>query len=158
MNAIVTGSHAYGKPRPDSDVDVVVLVTEDDKMLLVGLAAIADPKAGFKTKRLCEHNLEGDYAGVGANAAVLRFGILNLLITTDPLSFEVWRRGTEQLIAHKQKTGQPVSREVAVQHLKNLREHCGVAIQEPQVNQAVEEVADEGSDPYPIHEAETDLY
>lgn len=32
MNAFITGSHAYGTPREDSDIDLVVLV-EDESTL-----------------------------------------------------------------------------------------------------------------------------
>lgn len=36
--SFVTGSHAYGTPDEESDVDLVILVTEDDLMILRKLA------------------------------------------------------------------------------------------------------------------------
>ena len=126
MNAIITGSRAYGNPRPDSDIDLVVLMSPDDYMNLMGFA-IMEKNVDSNIK-----DSETEY-GIGANSAVLRFGQLNLLVTVDPLQFEVWRRGTEQLKQYRTQMNKPVSRELAVSHLTNLRKHCGVRNPEPKI-------------------------
>lgn len=123
MNAIVTGSRAYGNPRPDSDIDLVVLVSEDDMMNLVGVAG----KVHIEEKM----DEPQQRYGMGANAAVLRFGQLNLLVTTDPLQFEVWRRGTEAMKRYVQ-THERLSRGQAIDYLQALRQHCGVSCDEPE--------------------------
>lgn len=84
----ITGSRAYGYPREDSDVDLVVGVSGDDAM------------------ELWKHGSSGE--------ASCRFGKLNLITfhldsSTGPDRFKEWRRVHDSLVARK-----PVTREEAV--------------------------------------------
>lgn len=122
MNAIVTGSRVYGEPTDKSDIDLVILVSEDDMMNLVGVASMQERQRDSKEPT-------PDY-GIGAMATSLRFGMLNLIVTTDPLQFEVWRRGTKVIKDYRDDHG-PVSRARAKLLLSALRLHCGVMTIEP---------------------------
>ena len=104
MHSFITGSRAYGTPRPDSDIDLVVLVSPDD---LAKLVELSDKQSDF-----------GHPGGVHyEDGCCLRFGPLNLICVTYPLHFETWKKGTEELVYKK-----PVTREVAVETLKRYRQ------------------------------------
>lgn len=102
VKALLTGSYAYGTPTKDSDIDLVVLMTEDT------------------LRELIKHNdneLREDldnYEPLGAN---LKFGKLNLIAVTEYGLFKVWEQGTQHLIDRR-----PVSRDEAVEYLSGLRE------------------------------------
>lgn len=89
----ITGSHAYGTPHEDSDIDLVVLVDGDDSVLLC---------------KYSEDQKEGDYH-------TFRYGKLNLILIVDPVRYETWAGGTEQL-----KLMKPVTREYAVEFFQTL--------------------------------------
>ncbi len=96
MRSFLTGSRAYGTPRVDSDIDLVVLVSQDDANVLW-------------------HN-NGDSslpASQNFDAPTLRFGDLNLIAIIDDedgrKQFEIWRDVTEAL---KQRA--PVTKEEAI--------------------------------------------
>lgn len=100
MTAVVTGSRAYGDPRPDSDVDLVVLCSEVDIALLRELA-------------------DGQEAGPrhpsgGPDDASLRFGRLNLIAVASPKRFEQWRLDTALLRLRAEREGRRLTREEAV--------------------------------------------
>ncbi len=123
MNAIVTGSQVYGTPRRDSDVDLVMLVSQDDLLLLKRLGMVAE-KATTGT--------DSDPGTVGTDhglSASIRFGDLNLIATTCPIAFAVWQRGTEYLKRH-----QPNSRELAVAYFRDLRRHHGLQVAGPKTH------------------------
>src|ERR1700731_342638 len=87
LRSFVTGSHAYGIPNEDSDVDLVVLVTEKDmERLMASCPDLSD--------------VDKEYMS-GAYTQSLRFGKLNLLVCTDERAFDVWRRGTRLLKKQK---------------------------------------------------------
>lgn len=103
MLSFLTGSRAYGTPRPDSDIDLVVYVTSEDLSKLIELS---DKVSEF-----------GAPGGVHyEDGCCLRFGPLNLICVTSEQHFNTWKKGTEELVAKK-----PVTREVAVETLKRLR-------------------------------------
>lgn len=93
MTAFLTGSHVYGTPHQDSDVDLVVLIDSD------------------QLDQLLSKNYEP--ANYGATAASMRFGELNLICLADANEFEAWRQATNQLKARK-----PVTRDEAVALIK----------------------------------------
>lgn len=97
MNAFITGSHAYGTPREDSDVDLVVLVDDDT------IAKLTELNGG-----------EVGHSG-GPESASLRFGALNLILHSNPAMFEAWQAGTASL-----KRRKPVTRDEAVALIKAL--------------------------------------
>jgi len=91
MRAFITGSRRYGTPRPDSDVDLVVLLEGSAHDLLMQLGT-TEP--------------DNPYAQV-------RFGVLNIITLQDADEFERWRQVTEEL-----ERRAPVTREEAVAALK----------------------------------------
>lgn len=68
MNAFLTGSHAYGIPRPDSDIDIVMLV--DDELYKL---------------------LNATYTGP------IKDGKVNLIPFTNKIRYECWLKATEYL-------------------------------------------------------------
>lgn len=94
FSAFLTGSQVYGVPTEKSDVDMVVLVSEKDRGILL---ANADP---------------------GTNKIV--YGKLNLIILSKDKAeeveqFHLWRKGTEDLIAKR-----PVTRQFAIDYLDEI--------------------------------------
>ncbi len=92
MRSFMTGSRVYGTPRPDSDVDLVVLVSPED-------AAI-----------LGDNNQD-----TRGSAQTLQYGNLNLIALIDDVDgngrkqFDIWRTVTDSLIKRA-----PVTKEEAV--------------------------------------------
>ena len=107
--AFVTGSYAYGVPGPDSDVDLVVLVTQADLDRLV---------AAVKQER---HPQDQNYLIAGGTS--LRFGMLNLICCTNKAYYDVWLEGTKKL-----KKQAPVSRDFAVNFMARLRNKAGFSV------------------------------
>ena len=94
MESILTGSHVYGLPRQDSDLDMVVLIEKNEDYFL--LSRIADNPLHNQTPSA--------YNGVS-----LRYGKLNIIaVLKDRKVFEAWKRGTEFL-----KSIRPVTKEQA---------------------------------------------
>lgn len=100
--AFLTGSRAYGNPREDSDVDLVILTNTAS---LIALERVSDPNPPPKQ---C-----GDSAYEGRH---LVFGKLNLIVTTEPEMYGAWLEGTIKLMEEA-----PVSRDRAVEVLSELR-------------------------------------
>lgn len=98
---LLTGSHAYGCPTRDSDVDVVLYCEDREIVKILCLAADAV---------LTSPKVEDDQRYVTAKTdTALRFGRLNVLIVTNADAFDRWSLGTSQLKAFR-----PVQRETAV--------------------------------------------
>lgn len=89
QKAHITGSRAYGVPKADSDIDLVVLVSDEDYNKLLDRA----DSIGSKT----EHGLS------------IRFGCLNVIVTTDEKEYHQWANGTAFL-----KSIAPVSKDIAI--------------------------------------------
>jgi len=94
LNSFLTGSHAYGTPNEKSDVDMVVLVTEKERNILL--------------------------ANTDTGGSKIMFGKLNLIILSKDVPAEVeqfllWKKGTEDLIARR-----PVTRDFAIQYLDEI--------------------------------------
>lgn len=106
-NAFVTGSYAYGTPKPTSDIDLVVYLAEEE---IENLAKMADKDFNTANNSYSEED-----------ARSLRFGKLNLLCVTSKLHFAVWRQGTEEM-----KKLAPVTRDYAITHLRLLRQKHGL--------------------------------
>jgi hypothetical protein len=94
-SAFLTGSRAYGIPREDSDIDIVVMVNINE----VPLEATVADGCDYEPESVC-----------------LRYGPINLIACVDPAVFDVWKRGTEELIARR-----PVTRQEAIDHLESLK-------------------------------------
>ena len=93
-NVFLTGSRAYGTPRPNSDTDLCILMSHEDIHILASQAP---------------HETENEGSGDGTDAS-LRFGRVNLICMTDAEKFEAWREATAELVARR-----PVTRQQAVQ-------------------------------------------
>lgn len=102
MTAFLTGSQAYGKPRPDSDIDLCVLVDSADYLRLKALA-------GYDG----DANREGSFP--------CRFGKLNLLVFKSEKAFDTWSEATDNLIRVA-----PVTREFAVTHIDAKLREAGI--------------------------------
>lgn len=96
MNAFITGSHAYGKPNKESDVDLVIRVNRSTATILRKLA-------GTKNNNL-------------------RFGKLNLILCENDLEAAMWRFGTAKLRRKKR----PIDKEEAKEILDELRDAVGL--------------------------------
>ncbi len=103
MNAFLTGSRVYGRPREDSDVDMVVRVDISTARVLYSLSDTFDA-AKFADET------DPDYGGIG----VVRFGKLNLILCTDDDQYTAWRMGTRAMM----KEGGKFTREMAVNVIK----------------------------------------
>lgn len=101
--AFITGSHAYGIPTEESDVDLVMLVEPETLHLLVAL--FGDP--GTQEDLALYNDLP---------TAQLRVGKLNLIVSTTVRHYRQWLRGTKAL-----KAQAPVTREQACAMFKEIR-------------------------------------
>lgn len=95
--SFMTGSHVYGTPKPESDIDLVVRIEPDELEELRRSMNTTDPVDDYGTS----HSL--------------RFGSLNLICCTTDEWFEDWKQGTEVLAKKK-----PVEREEAVRVFKAI--------------------------------------
>ena len=84
VSAFLTGSQVYGKPRPDSDIDLCLIMDEDD---IAQLSIFADDKK-------LHSNTSHDY---DAKIVEIRFGKLNLLIFRSEKEFLAWKAATDEL-------------------------------------------------------------
>jgi hypothetical protein len=141
MNAFLTGSHVYGEPRPDSDVDLVIRCDEDTWRTLAALAdnpqvetMATDQKGGYMLKPSDLHGEGLEFGAieegaqreglgngvVGAISKSLRFGRLNLIVCVEDRRFAAFRLGT--IVLEDRSARADVSREQAVELLTSLRE------------------------------------
>ena len=99
MNSILTGSRVYGTPRKDSDLDLVVLM---------------EPKEAADLAMFHGISLERDESHYPS--AQFHAGKINIIIETSKDAFEVWVKGTHDLMERL-----PVDRDTAVAHFDVLR-------------------------------------
>lgn len=107
MNAFMTGSHIYGTPTEDSDVDLVIFM---------------EPGAGFDFANLFKAEIQrgkNNYPG-----AQFTQGKLNIILCTDEEQYFIWEQGTRELWARR-----PVTREEAMAHFAQLRVKYGAAVE-----------------------------
>ncbi len=97
--AFITGSHAYGTPTCNSDVDLVIRCSFLTRQALTALMVDGA-------------NVDEDY-GVGVRQ--ISVGRLNLIMCSSDRVFAAWAEGTRRL-----RLRTPVSREDAVSVLKAL--------------------------------------
>lgn len=97
--AFVTGSHAYGTPTKDSDVDVCILANCSARKFVSPLLANCDEFEDFDV------NNYGLTRGVS-----VKIGKLNLLVFSGEVEFFAWRDATAVL-----KSMAPVTRETAIE-------------------------------------------
>lgn len=97
VNAFLTGSRVYGTPRDESDIDLMILTSDDDYAAL------------------CNWGTVRNASGEQCDWQSLRFERLNIISTSDPDRFEVWRKITNDLAARA-----PVTKEEAIAHWELL--------------------------------------
>lgn len=90
MKAFITGSHAYGTPHEESDIDLVVLA---DGPTIEKLAEVLAFEMG---------------SAVDDVDASIKLGKLNLIVCSTEEQWQAWHTGTEQL-----KARAPVTRDEA---------------------------------------------
>jgi hypothetical protein len=101
--AFVTGSRAYGKPGPASDIDLVVQLTQAEVEVL---------------------RTESEQGSSPPGSTSMKFGKLNLIVPDSPQSLAVWQQGTEDLIGRSLTAD--VSRAEALAHFWTLRTKAGI--------------------------------
>lgn len=115
MSAFITGSHAYGVPRPDSDIDIVILLPWDDY------------------KILCKRTWDETYVYGGGRSDPtslrIKHGKVDLIITGYFAFFQAWQWANSLL-----KKEQLVSRERAVEVIKGCLESAGMAYNPKEVS------------------------
>ncbi len=108
MKACLTGSRVYGTPRPDSDLDCVILVEDEDDWDLLS------HNQDFTQKKMPSFdmsNTQGGYCGRS-----LRYGKMNVsAVLRDKRVYEAWEKGTRFLKAIK-----PVTKEQACLVLESM--------------------------------------
>jgi predicted nucleotidyltransferase len=116
LKAFVSGSYAYGRPRPSSDIDLVVFVTEAD---LARIRRAAGRRRHGPSKGLMKpRRSAADYQSL--TGVPFRFGDLNLICVTDERAYKIWRTGTVRL-----KKRRPVTRETAVREFQRIKRQYG---------------------------------
>lgn len=103
MKSFLTGSRAYGTPRPESDYDLVVLIDKDLEATLRASFSVPEDES-LKLK--------------GANGQEL-----NLICVNDEDEYKAWFHATEFL-----KEVAPVSREHAIRYIKKMKEKYAAAV------------------------------
>lgn len=86
----LTGSQAYGSPTVNSDVDVVVLLTDKEP-----------------------YYEQLEISTTYEDAVTVRFGKLNIIFVYSQLEYEAWYAATQRMIQWKNK-GWPVPKEQAI--------------------------------------------
>lgn len=118
MNAFSTGSRTYGTPRPDSDVDLCVLVSPETLAILRQGAdrSLRQEREILHQERVGPNGtLSGRESEEEDPGDSLYFGKLNLICHTNPVVHEAWFQATLLL-----KAQAPVSRAYACQTIKAM--------------------------------------
>ncbi len=120
FNAFLTGSHAYGTPHKDSDIDLAILVSEADKAVLESEAdALETLSASGKAALETLSALSAPYISEGeayGSYPQIHFGKLNLILITNEKEFAAWQAATRYLISIK-----PVTRDLAIATIREFR-------------------------------------
>lgn len=109
-SAFMTGSQVYGLPKPGSDIDIALLVDKEEFGLLLS------KRDKHRYLGTAESNVgnQSDLPPAERDSISVRYGKLNLLLTTNPEMYEAWRMATKELEDEKFRDG-PVSRDRAVE-------------------------------------------
>lgn len=116
-SAFVVGSHAYGTPRKDSDIDLVIHI--DASTLPKGVMA----KLQSMNESSCEFSdLDIDCKPTEDRGGqiVLREGGLHILIMFDEAKFKVWKRCAEVMTIL-----QPQSKDQAHEYIRRSFRNLG---------------------------------
>lgn len=101
--AFVTGSRSYGKPRNESDIDLVVWCERETALALATILGDPGEDYGEGSVQVKVGDRDGDQP------------ILNLILVSDRKVWLAWQRGTAQL-----RDSRPATRDVAIRLLKAM--------------------------------------
>ena len=105
MNAFLTGSHAYGRPTADSDIDIVMRVDEGlFDCLHEILCTFPDGESQYDCGTSCQ----------------IRFGKVDLICCFEDETFAKWLLGTRKLQKRRGQLRRAITRDEAVQVFKDL--------------------------------------
>lgn len=104
-DAFITGSRAYGTPREDSDIDLVIRCSPEDAEILLGWNEATQ-----------EERMQGAAAYGEEGILQVRYGRLNLILCTDDYRYAEWVEGTAWL-----KASAPVTRDQAIALFEKIR-------------------------------------
>lgn len=107
VRAFVTGSHAYGNPTEDSDIDLVI-------------------PGSVELHKYLKENITDDREAVRNESsdpfAILTGGI-DIIIASTKEEYEFWRDGTMALIEQR-----PVSRKYAIDYFYGMRQQLNIRL------------------------------
>ena len=118
MRTLFTGSRVYGNPRPESDVDFIVLIEDPIELVLLEMVGEETDDYAYKPERSSLADVPNGVtspAPIGGITKSIRIGRMNILVCTKLEQFDAWKTGTELLTRIK-----PVDREYAVNTFKRL--------------------------------------
>jgi len=98
-NAFITGSRAYGQPSEDSDLDLVILLTEEERAKLTALS--------------------------DSGKEPIKYGSLNIIAVCSQKRYDLWKKGTDELIQLKED-GLVPTREQAITYFDTIFEKNGM--------------------------------
>jgi hypothetical protein len=107
--ALFTGSRVYGRPKKKSDLDLVLLVSEEELRMLKKTADAVATRFQYE-----------------GSTASFTFGRLNVIAVTDPVAFAVFEKATARLLDMKDANQRGVDRSVAVSVMENCRRRHGL--------------------------------
>ena len=110
----LTGSHRYGMPNFDSDIDLVVMMTQEECDRLIAAAG------GQKHHDYQRDPLEAE------NRVVFRFGELNLIVCLQPSAYFAFKSATECAVKMEESRGYPLSKSEAADLFANIRQEHGI--------------------------------
>jgi predicted nucleotidyltransferase len=102
LNAFLTGSHIYGDPGPDSDIDLVI---KTDYETFQKLIQLCDQYEGRKS---------------------IKFGDLSIICCTSDDEFAMWRLGTSGIERLSHRKNKPYNKSMAKKILDKLRDLIGI--------------------------------
>lgn len=101
--SFLTGSHVYGVPTSDSDIDLVVLVSEEDRTKLI----------------LCSDT----------GKIPCKFGVLNLILVTSEEELKAWKLAKDKCLSAKEESKEEgISRELSLKIHQEVRESTGTSL------------------------------
>lgn len=115
--AFLTGSRAYGIPKENSDIDVVILITKEALSKIFEYGPVTPDDAHY---------------GSAETGVSLRIGNLQLIFVASQAQYDAWLKGTKEL-----KAKSPVTRDEAIEHFKQYWSTLNPKFADPQAIQQI---------------------